>query len=440
MSKCPGTSVRIHLAGRDTLKRAFGNSLWLFCDQILRMVAGMLVGVWMARYLGPADFGWLNYALATVGVVTTLTSLGIGPVVVRELVKTPAETAEWLGTACLLRGAGAAIGFLTCVVIASRQPAPAGSLVIIVAAGLIFQIPDVVDLMLQARGSARISAWVKMAACVLANGLKVGLMVAEAPLAALAAAGVLELVLAAAGWWWGAQQADCGMGRWRTDRARVRRLLRESWPLALSGLAISTQAYADQLVLGLMLGGDELGQYAAALRLVSVFAFVPMVLQTIAAPELTRAKQDDEILYRRRLHGLYRLMFGMFVLTAIPLLALGPVVARMAFGESYAAAAGLIPWLTFRLFFTNFGVARSLFITNEGLFRFALLTSVAGAIVNLGLNFLLVPEFGARGAIAASFASFALTIFGLECFEPRARRNLCLMLRAVALPWRRLGG
>jgi O-antigen/teichoic acid export membrane protein len=266
--------------------------------------------------------------------------------------------------------------------------------------------------------------------------LKVALILSEAPLAAFAAAGVAELAVTALGWWWAARRSGCPLSPWRAERARVVALLRESWPLTISGFAISTQAYADQVVLGLMIGGDELGQYAAALRLVSAFAFVPMVVQTVAAPEITRAKRDDETLYQRRLHSLYRVMSGIFALTAVPLIFLGPMATRLLYGASYAGAAALIPWLAFRLFFTNYGVARSIFVTNEGLFRWALVTSVAGAALNLALNLALVPHWGARGAIVASLASFALTIFGLEFFEPRARKNLHLMLRAIVVPWR----
>lgn len=435
--------LRTRLTGRDTLRRVVDNSFWLFCDQILRMAAGLLVGVWMARYLGPERYGWLSYALAAVGVVTSFTSLGLNAVVVRELVRAPAEAEAWMGAAFFLRSVGAGVGFLACVGVAWWQALPAADvrpLILIVATGMFFQTLDVIDLRFQAKGESRVSAWVRMAACVISNVIKVALILGHAPVTALAAAGIAELALSAAGWWWAARRRGWRMADWRCERARAGALLRESWPLAVAGLAITVQAYADQLVIGTMLGGGELGQYAAAMRLVSVFGFVPMVVQTVAAPEITRAKRDDETLYQRRLHSLYRLMFGLFLLTALPLALLGPPVAKLLYGASFAGAAALLPWLALRLFLTNFGVARSIFITNEGLFRFALFTALAGAAVNIGLNLALVPRWGARGAIASSLASFAVTTFALEIFQPKARANLRLMARAVCLPWRPFAG
>jgi O-antigen/teichoic acid export membrane protein len=174
------------------------------------------------------------------------------------------------------------------------------------------------------------------------------------------------------------------------------------------------------------------------MRLIGVFAFVPMVVQTVAAPEITRAKHTDEDLYWRRLHGLYRLMAGLFLVVALPLMLLGPAVVRLLYGMAYAGAAALLPWLVLRLFLTNFGVARSIFITNESLFRFALFTALAGAAVNLGLNFVLIPRWGVLGAVAASLVSFAITTFVLEWLQPKARRNLRLMALAAVLPWRQL--
>jgi O-antigen/teichoic acid export membrane protein len=431
--------LRKRLVGRDTLRRALDNSFWLLCDQLLRMIAGLVVGVWVARYLGPERYGWLSYSLAAVGLVSSFTSLGVNAVLIRELVRVPAEADAWMGTAFFIKSVSASVGFLACVALAWLQHLPADSvrpMILIIALGMFFQTLDVIDLLFQAKGESRVSAWVRMAACGLANLLKVALILWQAPVLAFAAAGVVELVLGAAGWWYAARKRGGQLANWRCERARAGALLRESWPLAVSGVAVYAQAYFDQLVIGAHLGGSELGQYAAAIRLVSVFAFVPTVVLTVAAPELTRAKRDDETLYQRRLHSLYRFMFVLFLATALPLVVLGPAAARLLYGVSYAGTAALLPWLAFRLFFTNLGVARGIFVTNEGLFRFALGTAVAGAVVNILLNLVLVQRWGARGAIVSSFASFGVTTFALEFFQPRARANLCLMARAVLLPWR----
>jgi len=431
------------LAGRETLQRSIDNVSWLFVDQMVRMAAGLLVGVWVARYLGPEQYGWLSYATAVVGTVSAFTSLGLNAVVVRELVRTPAEADRWMGAAFFLKSLGAGIGFLICVGVAWWQPMPAEPtrpLVIIVALGMLFQALDVFDLLFQAKGESRVSAYVRIAACVLASLVKVGLILAHASLPVMAAAGVLEIALSAAGWLWAGGKSGQSIGRFRLDGDRARTLLNESWPLALSGLAIYTQAYADQLVIGAMLGGGELGQYAAAMRLVSVFAFIPVIVNTVASPEITRAKCDDSVLYQRRLYDLYRLMTLLFVAIAIPLVLVGAAAARLLFGEAYLQGAALLPWLAFRLFFTNLGIARSVFLTNEGLFRFGLFTAVAGALVNVGLNIWFVPVWGARGAIASSMASFAVTTFALEFLNSKTRANLRLMARAVCLPWRRFAG
>lgn len=431
--------MRARLEGRVALQRAINNTFWLFLDQSFRMFGGLVVGVWTARYLGPERYGWLNYALAIVGVVTSATSLGINNVVVRELVIRPHESAQLMGTAFRLRSLGASVGVLVCLLIAwlrGNPNDPVKALVIVISLGMVVQLGDVVDLLLQARQESRVSAWIRMAANFLASLLRIGLLVADASLIWFAVATVAEFALSTSGWLWVARRRGWHMGSWHGESARMAALLKESWPLALAGLTIYTQAYADQVIIGSALGGSELGQYAAAIRIIALFGFIPTVIQTVAAVEITRAKQGGDALYRRRLFNLYRLMFVIFVAVAIPLSVFGSVVTRTLYGPAYAGAALLLPWLTLRLLFTNFGVARSIFITNENLFSFSLLTAVAGALVNVGLNLLLIPAWGAAGAIVASLVSFMVSTFALEAFQERARQNLLLMLQAMFFPWR----
>lgn len=403
------------------------------------MFAGLILGIWIARYLGPERYGWLNYAIAIVGVVTSATSLGINSVVVRELVVRPHEARILIGTAFRLRTIGAVMGVVACLLIAwfgAGKDARAGQMIVVVSLGMLLQLGDVMDLLLQARQESRVSAWIRISACFCASLVRVVLLLSGASVVWFAAASVVELGLSSTGWWWLARARNWAYWGWHGEWSRVRALLQESWPAALSGITIYAQAYADQVVIGSTLGGSELGQYAAAIRIVSVFAFVPTVIQTVAAVEVTRAKQESATRYRQRLYDLYRLMTWVFLLVAVPLVILGPITARWLYGQAYAAASVLLPWLALRLLFTNFGVARAIFITNENLFRFALLTAVAGAVTNVALNLILVPVWGAPGAIAASLASFFVTTFALEPLNRRTRQNLWLMVQAIFLPWR----
>lgn len=435
--------LHIRLQGRGTVRRALDNSAWLFLDQLLRMAGGLIVGVWLARYLGPARFGLLSYAQAIVGVVGAWASLGLNAVLVRDLVHEPDSADDFLGTAFLIKGVAAAAGWLVCIGLAwllSPTDFQMHGLVLIVALSLIFQIFDVLDVRYQARGEAYIAAWGRMAGFVVASAARIALILWRAPVWAFAAAAAGEILLYAVGWLMIGWRRGLRARGWHFQGRYARSLLAQSWPLALSGLAIYVQAYIDQVMLGRLLGTTELGQYAAALRVVTVFAFLPIVLQTVVAPEIARAKRDHENIYRRRLYNVYRLMFVMFLAVALPLMLLGPAATTMLFGHAYRGAAALLPWLAFRLLFTNFGVARSLFIVNEGLFRFSLLTSLAGAGVNIVLNLFFIPAWGARGAIAASLVSFAVTIFALDGLQPKMRANLRLMIRAVLLPWQRFAG
>ena len=65
----------------------FKNTSWLFGEKILRMIVGLFVGIWVARYLGPEQFGLFSYAQGFVGLFTAISTLELDGIVVRELIK-----------------------------------------------------------------------------------------------------------------------------------------------------------------------------------------------------------------------------------------------------------------------------------------------------------------------------------------------------------------
>jgi len=424
------------LAGRTTLRRTVGNSFWLLADHVLRLGVSVVVGLWIARHLGPEQFGMLNFAAAFAAPFAALLLTSLNALVVRDLVRSPNEEAAILGTTALLKlggGLGAVLAGGAWAWTASSVDDRTLPLILVVLAGSVFTAGEVSDLWLQARSKARMSAWVRSAASLITSFGKIMLIVGDAPLVWFAAMGALELALCALGWAISFGRARSTVGAWRWESAVARRLLKESWPLLVGGVVMQIQAYYDQVLLTEMRDAQEVGYYAAALRLVALLGFVPMAIYTAVAPEITHAYRAERALYARRLRDVYRAMLAAFVVMALPMVLIPSLLVTLTVGEGYSASAVLLPLLSLRLLLTNLGVARSLHITNEGLFVHALVTSIVATSLNLTLNYMLIPDYGALGCVIAALVSFSVNTLLLEWVSPRARFGVRVLGSALGL-------
>jgi len=208
-------------------------------------------------------------------------------------------------------------------------------------------------------------------------------------------------------------------------------LIAMSWPMLIAGLANNIQGYIDQIMLADLMGNDALGQYSAAFKLIVSISFIPMIIYSSVAPDVTKAKQNNESLYYFKLLRIYQIMFIISVLLAIPIVFLSDFIILFLYGNEYTGASFLLSLMVVRLFFANFGVAKTLFITNNDLFKYSLLTSILGALFNILLNYILIPIYSAAGAIYASFISYSLTIFLVDIFYKPMHRNLGVMLKSI---------
>lgn len=221
-------------------------------------------------------------------------------------------------------------------------------------------------------------------------------------------------------------------------------LLRESWPMLIYGMALFVQARIDQVMIKDMLAAREgeeaayaeVGQYSVALRMIEALGFLPVIVQASLAPAITRAKEVSHAMYTDRLLNQYRLMFLLFLVTAVPLYFLARPIIVLLFGAEYEPAGVLLSLFAIRLFFTNMGTGKRSFITNESLFRYSLFTAAVGVLVNVGINWLLIPDLRSVGAIWATIISFLVSIFLLDLLFPRTRENLRLMVTGILTFWR----
>ncbi|MDP2366613.1 MAG: oligosaccharide flippase family protein, partial [Ignavibacteria bacterium] len=145
--------IPVDVNSKIKLKLVIENFSWLLGDKILKLSLGMITTVLIARYLGPSDFGLLNYCIAFVSIISVISSLGLDQIIVRKLVLFPKEKHEIIGTAFFLRFVGSILLItLSIVSISIIRPADTLSLLLIVAIsiGTAFQSLDVIDFWFQA--------------------------------------------------------------------------------------------------------------------------------------------------------------------------------------------------------------------------------------------------------------------------------------------------
>ncbi len=164
-----------HLLNHAGFRRYFANTSWLFAEQILRMIAGFLVGVWIARYLGPEQYGLFTYAQSFVGLFTAIATLGIDGIVIRELVKDELRRDELLGTAFWLKimGAFGVFFILAGAINFTSNDSYTNTLVFIIASATIFQSFNVVDMYFQSKVMGKYITYANMVSLLLSSVVKV---------------------------------------------------------------------------------------------------------------------------------------------------------------------------------------------------------------------------------------------------------------------------
>ena len=418
----------------------FKNTSWLFTEKILRMVVGLFVGVWVARYLGPEKYGLLNYAQSFVGLFSAIATLGLDGIVVRELVKQPEREGELLGTAFVLKliGALSVLIVLAIAVNFTSNDSYTNMLIFIIASATIFQSFNVIDLYFQSKVLSKYVVYANIISLFISSIVKVILILNDAPLIAFAWVVLFDSFILAMGFIYFFLKTNnkytntpVTLTNLKFNKSTAVSLLKDSWPLILSSAVLMIQARIDQVMIKEMIGSVEVGYYSVALRLIEAFGFIPMLLKSSLYPSIQNAKNNSEELYQNRLLNFYRLNFLLFLVTSVPIFIFAEQIVVLLFGLEYKSAGILLALMAIRLFFTNMGVARGVFILTENLMKFSLVTMIIGTIINVLLNYLWIPEYGAKGAIVSTIVSFAITIFVVDIFYSKTRKNVLLQLESV---------
>jgi len=411
----PSSILRL-ITQRSSLRKIIANAGWLFADHVLALVAGFLVGAWVARYLGPTQYGIYNYAVAIVALFTPLVALGLKDIVIRDIVRAPDDKDEILGTTFGLQVIGGllSLGLAIGIALITRSENPLTSWLIVILAGqFIFQMFSVALVYwFNSQVQAKYIVWANNIALILYSLVRIGLVLSRAPLIAFAWAALGQAFVYAAAMAVFYRLSGQMLFTWQVRFARAKRLLGNSWPLLISALAIMVYMKIGQVMLGNMVGEKTLGIYSAAVRLTELWYIIPTAIASSAFPAIVRSHEShsDEV-NRKRMQLFYDLIAGIAYVIVIPLALLAPLLVKVVFGPSYAEAGSILRIHAWALLFVFLGVARSRWLIAEDMVRFNMLITVLGALTNIAMNFILIPRFGGLGAAWAVVTSQAVSTY-----------------------------
>jgi PST family polysaccharide transporter len=434
-----------------TLRRVAANGGWWLLERAGALLLTLVTSVVVVRALGPAQYGELSYLLAITGLLAPLAQFGVSGLVARALLERPTDERAVLRAAMQLRLAGCALAFVAGTVywLALEHRAADRWMLLVLLAAQFATVTQVVEFWFQVQfKAARLVPW-RTGAAVAAAILKMALAVTTHDARWVAAAFALEFLLVGAAAWIAMRRAGRTVARGGstgipeipsppTEAASPAWLRwfaqRSPWLLA-SGIAEVIYLRIDIVLLERLRGIEETGIYAVAARLSEVWYMVPVALMGALFPALWQRRQDA-VAYERGLQASLDLLCALALTLAVVMQVFGAPLVEWLFGARFTAS---VPVLQIHIWAGVFVFMRALlsrWLLAEDLLRFSLVTHLSGAAMNVALNLLLIPRYGAVGAAVATVISYACAGWLALYLSPRTRPMGHMMARALLLPLR----
>ncbi|WP_223533123.1 flippase [Pseudomonas sp. BF-R-30] len=417
----------------QTVQRYFFNSSWMLAEQILRILSGVFVGIYIARYLGPEQFGMLTYVLAISTFILCVARLGMDAVLIKELVNTPEKNKELMGTAFWLMMLAA----LTCYIVAALGISLTDEInsvkiyAYIVSASTFFTSFLVVDYFFQSQIKAKYSAICKTLALLCMSIAKLALIFSDAEIFWFAIASLLDHVVLAVFLLFAALRTReiNFLGHFNLVDAKL--MLKSSWPMVITAVASLVFMRIDQVMIRSMLGLHELGIYSAAVKVYESWIILPYVITISLLPAIVKLKQGDEQNYHRKLCQLFRAVIWLSVVAAFFVSLLSTPIMTIAFGSQYTESASVLSIVMWTAVFASMSSVSARYFNAENMEKKIALRTAIAAAVNIALNLLLIPRYGIEGAAIATFCCIFFTAYLMDWMDKDLRVLLKIKHHAI---------
>ncbi len=388
--------------------RVFRNAKWIVICKLAQSILQLIVGMVTARYLGPSNYGLINYAASVVAFVIPIMRLGFDATLVREYVENPEKEGEITGTAIVMN----LISSGACMLAVSGFSAVANGndkITVLVctlySVSLVFAAAEMIQYWFQYKLLSKYSSVIMLASYFAVSAYKILLLVFEKGVYWFALTHAVEYGLIAVPLLMVYRKLG---SRMRFSFARAKIMLNNSKHYIVASLMLVVIQSTDHIMLTSLIGKQENGFYSAAITSATVFQFVYVAVIDSYRPVILANKKDGSEEYTLNMTRLYSLMIYMSLIQSIAFTLLGEVVIGVLYGREYAAAVPILRILVWYLAFSVMGTVRNVWILAEQKQACLWIINLSGALFNIALNSVFIKLWGGCGA---AFASLLTQIF-----------------------------
>lgn len=412
--------------------RVFNNAKWIIACKIVQSLLQLVVGALSARYLGPSNYGLINYASAVVAFAMPIMKLGFDAVLVYELISSPDKEDEVVGTAMVMNVLSSILcilGVSAFVSIANMGQTITIVVCILYGISVFFSALEMIQYWFQYRLLAKYSSLVMLGSYVVVSAYRIFLLVTSKSVYWFALTnsvdyGIIGISLLMIYFRQG--------GRFRISLQRAKAMLAKSKHYILAAFMLVVVQSTDRVMLTNMVSSAENGFYSAAITSANVVQFVYIAIIDSFRPVILASKRDQTGEFDRNISRLYSIIVFLTVAQSIIFAIFAKLIIIVLYGASYMQSVPVLRILVWYMAFSLIGTVRNVWILAEQKQKYLWIINLSGAIFSVLLNVVMIPLWGACGAAFSSLMTQIFSNFVLGFIIKPIRPNNMLLLRGLA--------
>lgn len=421
----------------ETKIKVFRNLYWAVLGKVVTLLGSLFVGILVARYLGPEQYGLMSYVISYVSLFQIFAMFGMTSIEIREMARDGADINSILGTVFRIK--------LVLAII---------TVILVIGTALIFETDTFTILMISLYSLSIILnrftvirsyftsiVWneyivkTEISRTLFGAGIKIILLLVKAPLWCFILAMVFDVVILSLGYVYAYQIKIGSMSLWKYDWNLAKYLLKQSLPILFSGAAVVVYQQIDQVMIGNMIDKESVGYFSVAAKFTEIIIFIPTILCQTISPILVRLKDKSMEEYLKKSQIFINiLVWSTFIISSLVAL-LSKWLIGFTFGSQYAEAVSVLQVLSFKAVAVALSVAAGNIIIIEKIQKYTVFRDVLGCVFCICLNLLLIPSLGVIGAAIVAILSNIVAGYVSDLLIPTYRHIFKMQTKAIFCGW-----